>query len=212
MFREEAHWIRNALSPVVRPSMKIIDVGASSHEFRTRIQPHIHEQIHRPILEIGAEITYADMKHEPGIDLVVDLASRKLAEDSFPVKYDLIICCNILEHVADREVFLGNLVRFARPGSYLLVTVPRRYPHHADPIDTLYRPDADRLVSDIRKHTDCKILTAEELVINNKEYYVLKPGRKLDYLLLRAPRKLARWYVKPLRWRQTCALLQIPPA
>jgi SAM-dependent methyltransferase len=212
MFREEARWIRNALAPIVRPSMKIIDVGASSHEFRTRIQPHIHEQIHRPILEIGAEITYADMKHEPGVDLIIDLASSELAEDAFPLSYDLIICCNILEHVAGRDVFLGNLVRFAHPGTYLLVTVPRRYPHYADPIDTLYRPDVDGLVSDIRRHIDCRNVMAEEAMINDREYYTLKPGRKLDYLLLRAPRKIARWYLKPLRWRQSCALLQIPPA
>lgn len=212
MFREEARWIRNALSPIVRPSMKVIDVGASSLEFRKQVQPHIHEQIHGPILERGAHITFADLKQEPGVDVVVNLAMADIPEATFANQYDLIICCNILEHVADRKVFLGNLVRFAHPGSYLLVSVPRVYPHHNDPIDTMYRPGVARLVSDIREHIGCVVLAAEELVINEKDYYVLKPGRTLDYLLLRRQRKIARWYFRSLRWRQTCVLLQAEPS
>lgn len=43
-----------------------------------------------------------------------------LADDSA----DLVICTEVLEHVPDPVVFLAELVRIARPGGRVLVTVP----------------------------------------------------------------------------------------
>lgn len=210
MFKEEARWISTAISGVnIKPSAKVLDVGASNLEFRAVIQPHIHELIHEPLLAKGFEISFLDIKKDKGVDIVLDLASNDLPDSLFSNTYDLIICCNILEHVSQREIFIRNMLRFSHPGTLLMVTVPLVYPKHNDPIDTMYRPTVRQLADFIGSYAKCKVIESEELVITDKEYYVLKPGRILDYLLLRSPRSLVRWHVKPWRWKVTCALLAV---
>ena len=210
MFKEEARWLNAAIGGVdISPSTTVLDIGASNLEYRTVIQPHIHEFIHKPILDRGADIKFMDIKNDLGVDIVIDLTLDDLPDHMFSKKFDVIICCNILEHVRKRDVFIRNLLRFSRPGTLLVVTVPLVFPKHADPIDTMYRPTADQLIDFIRAYTKCKVISSNELVITEREYYVLKPGRILDYLLLRSFRSLARWYIKPLRWKVACALLEI---
>ena len=55
-------------------------------------------------------------------------------------RYAALLCCNVLEHVRDPGEFARRCAMLVRPGGVIVVTVPRSYPHHADPIDTLYRP------------------------------------------------------------------------
>jgi hypothetical protein len=46
----------------------------------------------------------------------------------------------VLEHVVDRAKFARRCFQLLMPGGLLLATVPRSYPRHGDPIDTLFRP------------------------------------------------------------------------
>ncbi len=210
MFKEEARWISKVLSEAdIKPSATVLDIGASDLKFRTVTQPHIHEFIHKPLLEKGVRLNFLDIKNEAGVDIVADLTSSNLADSQFSKAFDLIICCNILEHVRDRVTFMRNVIRFSHTSSLLMVTVPLVYPKHNDPIDTMYRPTAKQLVEFVRTLTKCHVLKMEELTITDKEYYIEKPGRKLDYLLMREYRALIRWYVKPWRWKVSCALLSI---
>jgi SAM-dependent methyltransferase len=211
MFVEESLWIKSALSraPLMN-GMSVIDIGASSREFRTRVQPHIGANVHGPLLEKGCTLTCADAKHEDGIDLIVDLAAPAVDRTIFEKKFDLILCCNILEHVADRSRFLGNLVQFARPGSLILFTVPHRYPRHDDPIDTMYRPGTDELLSDVARHAAVTLLHAGIVSISEKRYYVRAKGRLLDYLIpFRTSYNLWRYYLPHFRWQVSCILVRI---
>ncbi len=210
MFREESCWIKDVLAGVkLNSASKVLDIGASDIEYRTVTQSHIHENIHKPLLDKGAVIKFLDIKNHDGVDIVIDLASNSLPDSCFSEKFDLIICCNILEHIEEREQFLKNLLRFSRPGTLVMVSVPRVFPKHNDPIDTMYRPTIRELLDFIGVFAKCRVVDSNELVIAEKSYYELIPGRKLDYLLLRAPRMLFRWYLKPLRWKVTCVLLEI---
>jgi 2-polyprenyl-3-methyl-5-hydroxy-6-metoxy-1,4-benzoquinol methylase len=210
MFKEEAHWIKTVISRIdFRSPTTVLDVGSSNIEFRTVIQPHIHELIHKPLLEGGFNVCLLDLKKDESVDIVIDLTSNDLPDSLFSKTYDLIICCNILEHVKERDLFMRNMLRFSHHGTFLMITVPLVYPKHNDPIDTMYRPTVKQLTDFIATYAMCKLVKSEELVITEKEYYVLKPGRKLDYLLLRSQRWLLRWYLKPLRWKVTCALFEI---
>ena len=210
MFIEEARWIKGALAESsLEPPGTVLDVGSSNMEFRTVIQPHIHEFIHKPLIDCGYKLRFLDIKSDEGIDIKVDLSSSDLPEGIFNETYDLVICCNILEHVKDRDLFIRNLLRFTRRGTMLMLTVPRLYPKHNDPIDTLYRPSIDELADLIQKYVELDILLGEELVISDKSYYQKKPGRLLDYILMRQQRLYARWYLKPFRWRVTCMLIRI---
>ena len=70
MFIEEAKWINRTLveSDLESPGI-VLDVGSSNMEFRTVIQPHIHELIHKPLIDRGHKLRFLDIKHDEGIDI-----------------------------------------------------------------------------------------------------------------------------------------------
>ena len=56
-----------------------------------------------------------------------------------------VFCNNVLEHVPDPALFAQRCFDLLPPGGRLVVTVPRSYPHHRDPIDTMFRPTPDEI-------------------------------------------------------------------
>ena len=66
--------------------------------------------------------------------------------------FDLVVCLDVLEHVADPALVLAEIHRVLRPGGVALVTVPNRHafrdPHYHLPlINWLPRPLAELVVS-----------------------------------------------------------------
>jgi hypothetical protein len=57
------------------------------------------------------------------------------------------MCCNVLEHVPNRDELATAIESLVSRGGYLFVTVPRRYPYHPGPIDTMFRPGVEELGS-----------------------------------------------------------------
>lgn len=210
MFVEETLWIRDVLEKELpEGDYEILDIGSSSLEYRTKTQPHIYKNIHRPLERRGCAITYADIKNDAGIDMVIDLSADNLPESFFEKQYDLVICCNILEHVVNRGVFLKNLARFVKKGGYALFTVPRRYPKHNDPIDTMYRPTPKALLEDIENYMEIRDEKQAVLSIKQKRYYTRRPGRILDYLTLKPFWYIWRYYLGFMCWQVTCVLVNV---
>ena len=58
-----------------------------------------------------------------------------------------VLCCNLLEHVTDRPALAASLQDLVAPGSVAVLSVPFRFPYHADPIDTMYRPRPGELAA-----------------------------------------------------------------
>ncbi len=210
MFVEEAMWIRDRLAVLkLPPAARVLDVGASTLEYRTVRQPHITEMVHNPLLARGCTLTCSDLKDGAGVDLVIDLTREDVPPATFAHPYDLVICSNILEHVTDRVTFIRNVLRFcARPG-FLICTVPRTFPHHADPIDTMYRPTAKDLARFIGQYATVAVETAEVIRIDDRNYYEFTPGRILDHVLMHSLRARVRWLVPMLRYRVSCAVLRV---
>lgn len=212
MFVEEAEWIKARLASLPLPAgARVLDIGSSTLEYRTVHQPHITELVHRPLLARGCRLTCGDIKDGEGVDLVVDLSRRDIPADMFAEPYDLVICSNILEHIEDRATFVGNVLRFcAAPGHlYVMCTVPRTFPYHADPIDTMYRPTTAELAGFLLEHAQGGVEAEEVIRIDDWSYYDYRPGRILDYLLARSLRMRLRWHIVPLRWKVSCVLLKI---
>src|SRR5207249_5025580 len=51
-----------------------------------------------------------------------------------------LICSNLLEHVVNPGEIAAAATAAIAIGGLLLVSVPYRFPYHADPIDTMFRP------------------------------------------------------------------------
>jgi SAM-dependent methyltransferase len=210
VFVEEAHWVRRQLEALpLAAGARVLDIGSSTLEYRTVQQPHITQLVHRPLLDRGCTITCADIKPAAGVDLVIDLSRPDLPDATFAAPYDLVICSNILEHVVDRALFVRNVLRFCARGGHFLCTVPHRFPYHADPLDTMYRPTAEELARAILEHRSGDIRVAGTVRIDDRSYYDFRPGRILDHLLARRVRMRARWHVPALRWQVACVLVRI---
>jgi len=141
MFPQEAAWIEAALSRMPAESLSpLLDIGSSDLKFRSQ-QPWIEARIFAPLRARGVEIHFCDLKDSPGVDIVADL----LSDDGFARLQALgvktVVCCNVLEHVTDARRFAERLGGLVGPGGRIVLTVPHRYPHHNDPIDTMFRPD-----------------------------------------------------------------------
>jgi hypothetical protein len=173
MRREEAELIDSLLSARPLSQAKVVvELGASERHFRETSQPHIHAQIHEPLLKRGVEIITTDLKGGDGIDVSGDLLDPSVQSRLQSYRPDLVLCCNIFEHVIDRVALAGACDRILPEGGHILVTVPFSYPYHLDPIDTMFRPkpseiamlfpsyelvhgkifDAGSYLSDMRRH------------------------------------------------------------
>lgn len=50
-------------------------------------------------------------------------------------EYDLVLCCNVIEHVYENEKIVSNLKKLVKKNGYLLISVPFIYPLHDEPGD-----------------------------------------------------------------------------
>jgi len=110
--------------------------------FRTKILDVLGEN-HR-LLDMGAgagivsHMNFKDVaKHTTGIDLdprvvenpfldegiVCDVTSTPLPDDQF----DVIICDNVLEHIAEPEAFFEEVTRLLKPSGHFLAKTPNMY-------------------------------------------------------------------------------------
>lgn len=167
--------------------MTVLDVGSSTLEFRTRVQPHIDRNVFEPLRRRGLVITHLDARAEPGVDIVADVATLRGVDGA----WDVVLCTNLLEHVVDRAETMRNIKRVVSPAGLLVLTVPKRYPIHHDPIDTGFRPTA-RELAQLLGWTE--LLAEQDITIHSRVHYT---G--------------SRWFRRfVLPWQIACVLARKP--
>ncbi|MGI4876373.1 MAG: bifunctional 2-polyprenyl-6-hydroxyphenol methylase/3-demethylubiquinol 3-O-methyltransferase UbiG [Janthinobacterium lividum] len=86
-----------------------------------------------PLARMGATVTGIDAAaaniavataHAAAAGL--DIAYRSEAVEQVDAGFDLVTCLEVVEHVADRAVFLAGLRRLVRPGGLLVMSTPNR--------------------------------------------------------------------------------------
>jgi len=131
-----------------------VNLGSATREFRENDQPHIDEYLFRPLEKRAVEVVHADLKEGEGVDIVGDIYDRSVHEKIGALNPRIILCCNMFEHVSDRERLAALLASLVQESGYVLLTVPFSYPLHYDPIDTYFRPSPEELAAlfpDFRK-------------------------------------------------------------
>jgi hypothetical protein len=148
MLREEAVWLRQQLDRIdPRNIYPICNLGSATLHFRTIDQPYIDSELFAPARALGHEIVHVDMKAAPGVDVVGDISDYDFVTKLRQRNFKSVMCCNILEHVVDRQQFSDIIMSFIEPGGYIVASVPNDFPYHEDPIDTMFRPD----INDVAK-------------------------------------------------------------
>ena len=154
-----AEMLKSSLSGLPQKAT-IFNIGSSTSHFRTVVQPHIARLVFEPLEAQGHRIVHIDLKNEVGVDLCGDITDPAFQMKLQSLKPDLVICSNILEHVADVSGFCRALNVLGRQAQ-LLITCPRRYPYHPDPIDNGFRPDALEIAEKFPNH---RLVTQEHAV------------------------------------------------
>lgn len=74
----------------------------------------------------GARYLSVDIADGPEVDVVADATQWRSDE-----RFDVVVCAEVLEHVADPEAFIVTAWESLRPGGWLILTAacPPRAPH-----------------------------------------------------------------------------------
>ena len=148
MFEVEAGWLEKVLSRLSTECLSpCIDLGSSDFVYRTEFQPWIDERVFKPLALRGVAIHHCDLKNAPGVDVVADLMNDEGRTRIMRIAPNSVLCCNILEHVAEPAAFASRLASLLGPGGYLVLNVPHRYPYHEDPIDNGFRPEIQEVAA-----------------------------------------------------------------
>lgn len=133
MFPAAAIAIRNILTPV--EFKVVVNLGSSTSQFFQKKQPYIWEQVMAPLLDRGNALFNVDQKPAKGVHLIGDARTWNIPEFA-----DVVLCCNILEHVTDPQEVIDNIWITLKSRGLVVIEGPAEYPRHADPIDNMLRP------------------------------------------------------------------------
>ena len=122
-YRYVARELENVISrfavPAVTPGSRVLDYGCAARPYRALFGP-------------GIEYVGADLEGN-------SLADVPLNEDgSVPLpdaQFDLILSTQVLEHVADPELYVSECHRLLKPGGTLVITTHGIMYYHPDPVD-----------------------------------------------------------------------------
>jgi hypothetical protein len=146
MLPEEARWLGQRLAGLSSTAIEpLINVGSSTGKFVTEEQPWIDAHLLAPVRTRGLSVINIDMKAAAGVDLVGDVCDAAFRARVAAVGCRALMCTNLLEHVRNPAEIATALTALIPKDGYLFISGPKSYPWHADPIDTLFRPDVDGL-------------------------------------------------------------------
>ena len=118
----------------IRPRAKILDIGCGSGRhtaaaYRFKNVVAIGADInHAELIEAKARLKIHDQLGENGggkWGLTMADISALPFEDHF---FDLVICSEVLEHIAEDNHAAREMIRVLKPGRHLVVSVPRFWP------------------------------------------------------------------------------------
>lgn len=148
MLRREAEWLGTQMGALRADRLyPLVNLGSSTAEFRERVQPWIHQS-----LFAGArreDLVHVDLKADEGVDVVGELDDDAVFAELQRRAPRSVLSSNLLEHLepARRDVWCARMVDLVAPGGYLILSVPRAFPYHPDPIDTGFRPGVGELAA-----------------------------------------------------------------
>jgi SAM-dependent methyltransferase len=179
--RRQDSWIVPLLDAAIREQLErcaadggagrtCLDVGCGGQPLRSQL------------IQAGFEYTSFDVGQNAArtVDFLGAI-DGSLPDGLAQRQFDLIVCTEVLEHVAQWPNAFGNLARLLKPGGRLLITCPHIWVPHEEPYD-YFRPTSWALAH----YGDSYGLKALEISRLGDGYDVL--GTVLAAVRLRAPR------------------------
>jgi len=195
----------------------VLNLGSSSAAARAE-QPWIEADVLDPLRARGLEVVNADLKQEPGVDVVCDITADDFdPERDLGGRFDLVLFNNVLPHVPSVPRAAQSAVSAVRDGGLLLASVPRSFRKTWDPVENGYRASLGELVRLLGGGPgNLSIVSAAEITTADPDQYL--SGGIRDRSAIRVGRRFlpvpgffdqVRLRVPPLRWRESCALVRV---
>ncbi len=221
LFAEESLRLRQLIDGLALGAAdSVLDIGSSTLAYRHGTQPHIEANVFGPLRARGVEVRALDVRADEGVDYVCDLTAPGFdARRDIGRSFSLVLCNNVLVHLADVRAGAAALPPLVAPGGWLLVTTPQRYRRVRDPLDNGLRPsprELARLVAGACQATTFDVVSHESVRIDEPAYYrrTLRPTfMRLGRLWVPLPgaAEQLRRALPALRWRVSCVLLRRRP-
>jgi SAM-dependent methyltransferase len=109
---------------------RVLDAGCGGQPFRARIE------------KTGASYYSLDVCAQSGVkvDFITPIDEKYLPEAIYERgPYDLILCSEVLEHVAEWDNVFANFYQLLAPSGHIILTCPHFFPLHEEPHD-FWRP------------------------------------------------------------------------
>jgi len=196
----------------------LLNLGSSTAAFREKVQPWTEDHLFRPLRGRGIDIVHVDKRSEPGIDVRADLTDPTELPRLRRLEAKAVLCCNLLEHVSEPGRLAAHCLEMIPSGGLVFVTVPFSYPHHRDPIDTMYRPRPTELAQLFAgaRLLDGTIIGAGMSYrdeVRRRPWLSLRQLARLPVPFLsvaRWKRSMAKLYWLGAEYRITCAVFEKP--
>lgn len=180
-----------------------LNIGSSTRAFREQDQPHIIERFIGPLERDGIRFVHCDMKQADGVDEVGDVLDPRFRDRLRRYGAKLLVCSNLLEHLADPRAFAEACGELIPSGGYGLFTVPLSYPFHPDPIDTMLRLTPDELGAMM---AGWEIVKSEQIEAGNYLRDLRATGQPYRLLVRQMARVMLPFY-RPRTWRPNASRL-----
>ena len=194
MLVKEAQKINSYIQEFLKDKKGVaINIGSSAADFIDISQPYIRRYVLDPLSE-NFKIKNIDIKEVVGVDLVADFTTNSGQELIKKLEGNLYLISNLLEHIPDYMVGIESIKSMLKTGDLLILSGPKSFPYHPDPIDNMFRPSISELNSyfasdfeiiDLRIVRSGTVLFSTALMQNTKSTgKVLRSKGSLSKLLL----------------------------
>jgi hypothetical protein len=175
----------------------VLSVGSGDRDFRSRFQPWIDGEVFDRLDEREIPVLHHEMVAAEGVDVVGDLRDESVRAGLSRRGVRTILCLNVLEHVPEPDMVVLAIEAALPPGGRAILTVPRRYPYHADPIDTMFRPSPEELAQLFTAGMTVEVgaVRCESLAA----HWLAKPGKVAALRKALRPRSRSSADLKPPR-------------
>lgn len=141
--RNYNRWVISAFAPFIGRSL--LEIGMGHGGFYDHFPP-LDTYVG---LDIDGElVAHARARYPDRRFVQADVADPSLLDQLSDVRFDTVLCVNVLEHVVDDRAAVVGLLRLLEPGGHLLIFVPA--------FRQLYT-DLDRLAGHLRRYTKSEV-------------------------------------------------------
>ena len=145
MLVKEAHKINDYINTYLgNKKGTAVNIGSSTSEFIDKSQPYIRSHVLNPLSK-NFKVKNVDIKNQKGVDLVADFTTRNGQVLIKELKANLYLISNLLEHIPDYSLGVRSIKNMLKKGDILILSGPKSFPYHPDPIDNKFRPSVKEL-------------------------------------------------------------------